>query len=300
MHSFSETFSNVRRPPERLIDEPFAAFKLGLTEATSNSSAAKHGSLHAAAAARQIRRMAFVLSIGIASIYAQSFATASIKPNHNYDQAGMLKPLPGGLSAQNLSVKFCIQWAWNLEEYEVAIPASLQAASELHYDIAAKADGPATAAQVRSMLQALLMERFHLAVHSEKRDMPVFALTTAKNGPKKLSSPTPDNVPHMDLDSSHTEGGQHWLFHNEPVAALIGLISNGLSRPVIDRTGIQGSFDFTFVLPPWDRTEGSIGDHMVSNVFPELTSQLGLRIENQSAELDTLIIDHIDKTPTEN
>jgi uncharacterized protein (TIGR03435 family) len=65
-------------------------------------------------------------------------------------------------------------------------------------------------------------------------------------------------------------------------------------------TWIKGAFDFTFVMPAWNRADGPLADHVVEEVFPELQSQLGLRVEAQTAPLDVLVIDRLDKTPTEN
>lgn len=228
------------------------------------------------------------------------FTAASIKPNNQLDKAGILRPTPGTLTAENMAVTSYIRWAWDVKPYQISVPPALQAVADSRYDIIGKAEGAAPVDQLRLMLRSLLMERFHLAVHSEKRDVPVFALVVAKGGPKQLHIAAPDNVPHMTPDSSRRDGGQHWLFYSLPVSAVIGIMSNGLNRPFIDQTGIKESFDFGFVLPVWDRAEGSLEDHLLSNVFPELERQLGLRVQAQTAPLDLLVIDHIDKTPTEN
>jgi len=137
-------------------------------------------------------------------------------------------------------------------------------------------------------------------VHFEKRDEPVFALVVAKGGPKDLHDPASGNVPHMDPGSVDPTGGRHWTFYNEPVSALIGLISNGLSRPLIDMTEIKGTYDFGFVLPAWNKADGPLGDHVVADVFPEVQRQLGLRVEARTAPIDVLVVDHIDKVASAN
>jgi uncharacterized protein (TIGR03435 family) len=229
-----------------------------------------------------------------------AFAVASIKPDNHPDSAGIIRPTPGALTAENTALSSYIRWAWNLKgDYQIWVPPALDTIARSRYAIAAKADDPAPVDQLRLMLQTLLAERFHLVVHSETRNSPVFALVVAKGGPKQLHDPAPDNVPHMDIDSASADGGQHWRFHNEPVSALIGIMSNGLDRPILDMTGIQGSFDFDFVLPAWNRAEGPLGDHVVSDVFPEVQRQLGLRLQAQTAPIDVLVIDRAEK-PSEN
>jgi uncharacterized protein (TIGR03435 family) len=246
-------------------------------------------------------RATFSQPLGQPSAARPAFAAASIKPDDRPDSAGLLRPTPGALTAGNMAVSSYIKWAWNLRgDYQLSVPASLQAYAGARYAIVARADDAAAIDQLRLMLQTLLMERFHLVVHSETRNIPVFALVVANGGPKQLQHPEADNVPHMDLDSGSADGGQRWRFHNEPVSALIGIMSNGLSRPIVDMTGIQGSFDFTFVLPVWNRAEGPLGDHVVSDVFPEVQRQLGLRVQAQTGPIEVLVVDRLDKTPSEN
>jgi uncharacterized protein (TIGR03435 family) len=230
-----------------------------------------------------------------------AFDAASIKVNDQPEQSGSLNPNPEGLTAHNVSVKFCIQMAWSLKEYQISIPAAFRDSMDSpHYDIVARATGPVSSDQRMLMFQSLLVERFHLDVHFEKKDEPVFALVVAKGGPKDLHDPAPGNPPNMDPGSVDPTGSRRWTFQNEPVSALIGLISNGLSRPFIDMTEIKGSYDFAFVLPAWNRADGPLGDHVVADVFPEVQRQLGLRVEARTAPLDVLVVDHIDKLATAN
>jgi uncharacterized protein (TIGR03435 family) len=230
-----------------------------------------------------------------------AFDAASIKVNDAPEQSGSLNPNPEGLTAHNVSVKFCIQMAWGTKDYQISIPPAFRDSMDSpHYDIVARAAGPISSDQLMLMFQSLLVGRFHLDVHFEKKDQPVFALVVAKGGPKNLHDPAPGSVPHMDPGSADPTGARHWTLYNEPVGALIGLISNGLGRPFVDMTEIKGSYDFGFVLPAWNRADGPLGDHVVADVFPEVQRQLGLRVEARTAPIDVLVVDHIDKVATAN
>lgn len=235
-----------------------------------------------------------------------SFDAASVKVSDGTEQqSGILTPNPEGLTARNVSVKFCVQMAWRLQDYQISIPAAFRDSADWpHYDIVARAAGPISADQRMLMFQNLLIERFHLAVHFEKKELPVFALVVAKGGPKNFQEPAPGNAPHEDpgfVDpTAASQQARHWTFYNEPVSALIGLISNGLSRPFLDMTELKGSYDFAFVLPAWIRADGPLGDHVVADVFPEVQRQLGLRVEARTAPVDTLTVDHIDKVAVAN
>jgi uncharacterized protein (TIGR03435 family) len=230
-----------------------------------------------------------------------AFEAASIKVDDQPDQSGIVKPNLEGVTAHNVSVKTCILMAWRLKDYQISVPAAFRDSMDSpHYDIVAKAAGPVSSDQLMLMFQGLLIERFHLAVHFEKQDRPVFALVVAKGGPKDLHEPAPGNEPGMEPGPVDPTGSRRWTFNNEPVSALIGLISNGLSRPFIDMTEIKGSYDFGFVLPAWNRADGPLGDHVVADVFPEVQRQLGLRVEARTAPVDVLIVDRIDKVATAN
>ena len=89
---------------------------------------------------------------------------------------------PGTLRAQNAWVRFLIQTAWNVKDFQIT-GGPAWAASD-RYDIDAKTSDRAKFGQTRELLQALLEERFHLAVHREMKELPVLLLTIAKNGIK--------------------------------------------------------------------------------------------------------------------
>jgi uncharacterized protein (TIGR03435 family) len=82
---------------------------------------------------------------------------------------------------------------------------------------------------------------------------------------------------------------------------LVGfLTSPGLDSPVLDMTGLTGRYTFTFINPVWKSDEGPLADHMLSQVYPEVQRQLGLKIEGRTAPIDVTVIDRVDKTPTDN
>ena len=140
-----------------------------------------------------------LLAIAPASLaFAQpAFEVASVKPNPNAKAGGegsareTIDSAPGSLTMRNVSLRSCVRWAYGLRDYQLTAPASTAAE---RYDIVAKATGPAPVNQLRLMLQTLLAERFQLALHRESRELPVFALTVAKNGPR-LRAPTADKPP---------------------------------------------------------------------------------------------------------
>jgi uncharacterized protein (TIGR03435 family) len=242
------------------------------------------------------RAVFFVVCVCVAA-QKPAFEVASIKVNGSVGQPGFLKPTPDGLMIENMPMRNCIGWAWNLPLYR--IPETTSSAER--YDIVAKAAAATPADQIRLMLRTLLEERFHLAVHFETKDMPVYAFVLAKGGPKQLKDPEPGRGAGTKLESTDAAGGKHWVFQNAPLSALAGLFSAPqLGRPILDMTGLKGSFDYGFVEPPRASADGPVLEHIIGDVFPEIQRQLGIHVEAKATATDILVIDRVNKTPTEN
>jgi bla regulator protein BlaR1 len=142
--------------------------------------------------------------------------------------------------------------------------------------------------QIRLMQQSLLADRFHLKVHFETRDLPVYALTIAKGGPK-LSPAKPGESPHL----TGTGDGQNNTLTAQAMT-MDQLIHSPLLRPegrmVIDRTGLTAAYDFTL--------KSSIGgdpDATGPSLFTAMEEQLGLKLVPTKAPLEVIVIDHIDR-----
>jgi len=147
--------------------------------------------------------------------------------------------------------------------------------------------------QADLMLQALLADRFHLKIHREMRDQPVYELVVAKNGPKL--KPSAANKFSVKTGRGHLE------FHHASMAVLTGYLyvrpgyfQQAADRPVIDRTGLQGFYDFTL-----DWAPESDPNLTVPSLFTALEEQTGLRLEPRKSPFEFLIIDHVEK-PAEN
>src|ERR1035438_7394282 len=94
---------------------------------------------------------------------------------------------PGTVTMRSVSLKAAIRWAWHVTEYQVTGPDWLDSQ---RYEIAGKAAGPATEDELRLMMQALLRERFKLALHLQTKELGAYLLVAGKNGPKFHESTT--------------------------------------------------------------------------------------------------------------
>jgi len=140
-------------------------------------------------------------------------------------------------------------------------------------------------------VQALLRERFGLKVHREQVERPVFALTVAKDGPKM--------TPNAGADYKIVRQGRKQIVFQKVTMAKVAWALSGpyhsaeMSRPVVDRTGLEGEFDFTLNWAPGvDRT----GQAM--SVFTAI-QEAGLRLAADKGPVDTLVIDAVAR-PSEN
>ena len=158
------------------------------------------------------------------------------------------------------------------------------------YDVIAKAEDGVilTRERLRPRLQRLLAERFKLATHWNTKEAQGYALLVAKGGPR-LKPAAPE-----------TEGrgmvyfGQ--LFSaSASLETLAGLLSLAIHRPVINKTSIEGNYEIDLHYARDDDTNPSL-----PSIFTVLQEQLGLKLETQKISLKILVIDHVERVPTEN
>jgi uncharacterized protein (TIGR03435 family) len=194
-----------------------------------------------------------------------------------------------------------IREAYNLQKYEVAFAAGVEppvggAYNPAFYDIEAKAegDGPRTRNEFRAMLERLLAERFKLRVHRESRQLKAYSLLVSKNGPKFTES-AKDGT-----ESAHisNNGGNISVtatkFGVDDLASLISDVFL-LDRPLVNRTGFTGNYDFKIEARAQTRMSGDDPDLSGISIFTALQQQLGLKLESQTVPIDVLVVDHIER-----
>lgn len=197
------------------------------------------------------------------------------------------------------TVAYLIIEAYNVKNYQVTFAPSVVTPSEGEYgayDIEAKAAGdhPHTRSEFRLMLQALLAERFKLQLHRAQKEMAVYLLDVDKNGPK-FNESGPDAVPSARFG---VNGPNRTITavkqSTDDLAQMIeGTFS--LERPVLDRTGLNGSYDFTVEATPQFRMTGDDPDLRSISVFTALHQQLGLGLDPRKAPVEVLVVDQIEK-----
>jgi uncharacterized protein (TIGR03435 family) len=236
--------------------------------------------------------------------FAQSAATAATLPAefeavsiHLVDphaagdgSRSSLSSFPANLfTTKSLPLTFLIQIAYNIEsaDYIAGMPGWMDSQE---YDISAKVEGDRqlTLEQMRPMLQHLLEQRFHLAFHRETRMTSGFEMVVAKGG-SKLKASQGEGKPFAQILSNRIDGGHMDVEH------IAGVLAHRAGQPVVDKTGLKGDYDFTVSYAPANDASSSLPDF-----FTALQEQLGLKLESRKVPVDFLVIDHVEKIPTEN
>jgi uncharacterized protein (TIGR03435 family) len=226
------------------------------------------------------------------------FEVASIKPNSPGGvNTGDFRVLPGGrLSADKVVLRFFIQNAYGLKPFQLSGGPDWIASQG--YDIEAKAEGNPTNAQMQKMMQALLEDRFKLKYHRETKELPVYTLAAAKGG-LKLPGPK-EGSDRATIRVSRMTGVQ-LTGERITMAELARVLSNLLSRTVIDQTGstetfaAQLSFALDDTLAGLPHFADSPNDSAIPSVFVALQEQLGVRLESTKGPVEILVIDHIER-----
>jgi uncharacterized protein (TIGR03435 family) len=206
---------------------------------------------------------------------------------------------PGSVTMRNVSLKSCIAWAWHVFSYQVNGPDWVD--SE-RYEIAGKANGPATEDQLRLMMQGLLQERFKLAVHHQTKVLSAYVLVPGKNGPKVHESKT-EGEPSIEPNQKQMSV----TIQRAPVSQLVEMLSNVLRAPVVDQTGLKGRYDLTVNIAKYAADMAAQGRSPDGGPADPLTlislvlqEELGLKLEAKKMPLDLVIVDHAEKAPVEN
>ena len=242
----------------------------------------------------------------VASAFAQTpaFEVAAIKPSVPIDiqvQKGMahigVTVDNAGMDAGFQSLQDLICRAFSVNIYQIAGPDWLSGA---HFDIRAKLPEGADTGDVPRMLQSLLAERFHMQFHRENREASVFDLDVAKSGANlQPSGVTPGPTRMTPLSTGVTR-----MERTTDMSGLAALLTRFMNRPVYDKTGLTGDYQVAIDIPLVSAANASAGN---SETSEDRTSglllslqQMGLKLDSRKAATETIVIDHIEKTPTDN
>lgn len=242
-----------------------------------------------------------------------TFDVISVKPNHSDFHGITLNYTPDGVHATNIPILFVIKEAFALNDDQLfGIPDWVHSEK---FDIDAKvlgSDVPAmrtlTHDQRRAMLLEILSDRFKLAYHRETRILPEYSLVIDKGG-SKLQEFQSGN----DASGAPKHAGQMKMQNGVitasgiPLEPLTRFLSDRVGRPVIDKTGLTGNYDFTLQWsddhhdgpPPGADAAPPASAESGPSIFTAVEEQLGLKLQSEKGPVQVVLVDHIEQ-PTQN
>jgi uncharacterized protein (TIGR03435 family) len=164
------------------------------------------------------------------------------------------------------------------------------------YDVDGRSDTPGVPnlAQMQSVYKDLLLTRFGLKYHMEKKEIPVFVLERG-NGPLKITKSLgdPNGVPDT-TETNHASESVTMRETNVAMKDFLLTLNYYLDRPTIERTGLEGRYDFVLTWAPNDLSEDANATAKVPNIFGAL-AELGLKLRGAKEPYDVMVIDHVER-----
>lgn len=243
-----------------------------------------------------------ICAVGIAVLFVSpfiaagqpAFDVASVKPRGLPVRPAAIRFLPGGrFQASNSTLLAILQQAYDVTEFQIAGAPDWVATSRFDIEAAAP-PGDAGTPRLRIMLQGLLAERFGVRLHHETRPLAVYELVLGKSGSRLK--------PAMDGGSTGFDAnpyGGYLTGTSLRISALVAVLQRWLDRPLVDKTGIDGSFDVKLSWAPGPENTRNAGPAPPSatdsrpDIFAAVQEQLGLRLRAAHDPLDILVIDNV-------
>jgi uncharacterized protein (TIGR03435 family) len=246
----------------------------------------------------------FIPAILAAKLIAQTptpaFEVADLKLNVSGPGPQSVVLADGRVTIRNVPLRPLIAAAWTLPVAAVKGPDWLD---DVRVDLVAKAESPQTPeADLRVMMRAVFRDRMNMVARIEERNESVWALTIWKGQPKpKLTAAEmPAKAEDAKCGPGDSTTGTRMVCTRETMASLARILSQigdweRAGKRVVDQTGLPGAWDFSIEwMPPSQSGDGGL------DLFAALQAQLGLRLESKQIPVPVLVIDSMDRAPTDN
>ena len=224
------------------------------------------------------------------------FDSASIQvlpESRNEFRAVLGTAVQGEVRLTEATLMECLRFAYGISNNFQIVGPDWMHSTEYRFNVIAKAPGNTALPQLRVMLQNLLMERFQMKLHVERRVLEFFALVVSRKGLKM----------HAAINGSDASGNTQVMgkiaSNSMSITQLTTLLSGFLKQPVLDATALQGWFDVKLQWTPANPPDpdAPADPAAVSAVSAALEEQLGLALEPRKEPLEVIVIDHAEKRP---
>jgi len=217
-----------------------------------------------------------------------AFEVASVKSSGPDDPYRFRLSPAGRYLATSVSLRVLVANAYMVPEMRVLNGPGWTDSEKFNIEAKVGAElppWPDSNREISLRLQSLLEDRFRLQIHREARDISVYNLVVSKGGPRLKTAP-PDESAGYDMAAGRIRSMA------VPLEYLTGILPTLLGRPVIDRTGLAGKFDYVLTFSPAGTDAADTGG---PSIFTALQEQLGLKLESSRASIDFFVIDHAEK-----
>jgi uncharacterized protein (TIGR03435 family) len=234
-------------------------------------------------------------------------------PDANFHVAVSSLPHSSRFEATNLPMKALLQIAYGFDAPVVGAPDWV---ANTLYNVQVRSDEAADARlakltdnevrlEKRNAIRVLLADRLGLKTHLETRNSAIYNLVVAKGGPKLQAVPAappaadgaaPGPPPPADVKAHGSQHGLEFVGSNAPMRAITGALSAMVEAPVMDKTGLLGTYNYTL---QFGREWSEHDPDSWPSIFTAVQEQLGLKLESVHEDVPNLVVDHITK-PTEN
>jgi uncharacterized protein (TIGR03435 family) len=235
------------------------------------------------------------------------FEVATIRPSNPDRPQGKLMTIKGRqFITINTTLNDLIAVAYGLHAQQVVGGPSWMESEKFDIIAQPEAQGTPSLPQIAKMMQTLLTDRFKLTFHRDTKEISVYAITVAPGGPKLTKNDSnPNGLPGLLFRGLGVLPGT-----NATIADLAGVMQLAvLDRPVVDKTGLQGRWDFTLRWTPDETQFVNMGIRIPAGantdpnappgLFTAFPEQLGLKLDSARAPTEVIVIDRVDK-PSEN
>lgn len=222
-----------------------------------------------------------------------AFEAASVKPNNSPTGNSQTHGSKGQVLMSNQTLQRLIERAYGVQSFQVVGPGWM---SDVRFDIAAKYPEDTKPSDRPLMLRTLLEDRFRLAVHKEMKDLPGYELVVARGG-FKLKPVDPAGG----SDTNGSGGVVRTLtVKRTSMASLADLLSRYLNQMVVDKTGIEGVYDFEFKWTNADQSTAGKEEETVPSLFTAVEEVIGVHLKPQKVPTEIVVVEHVERAPADN
>jgi len=258
------------------------------------------------------------MAFGQAAPKPLEFEVASIKPHPPGETSSSTKLVSGGMNAINVTLRQLIVGAYDIQDFQLLTRSAW--INDDRWDIMARTPDfvmpkdpdnlsdqqrKTIQEQMQERLRSLLTDRFGLVVRRETKEQPIYALVVGKNGPRLQPTKRTDSNSGTRTNMSNGRGTA--TFTGVTTAVLAQQLARRTGRPVVDKTGLTGKYDFKLEWTADAGQPGAVIDGPGANslepggptIFTAIQEQLGLRLESQKGPVEMIVIERVEK-PSEN